>query len=587
MKAAPLVLYDQVATGAVRFELFGDAQRARTHLHTGRVLLAQMKAHSGIYDLQAQGGLQATGGTGFVHRKVRLSDGSVVQTIHNDGQDTVRIISPTPPGPRPAKPKTAQESIGQFQGACGGFGGGTFLGMPWVWKDGFGFSVPDGHDYGEARGISWDADTACGIFINDEDPFNEDYNFLWTRTRGTDGTTENLGKTLDYGNVTCISGDGRIVGTDRGFYWSRANGWQQVDLAELPGNGPRERGSASINAISGDGSWMAGYIGVDNEFGGEFKRPCLWRVDKDGSAGEAQILDDGDGTWESVDVIGMVTDYHVDLYDHGSLYASGDVTGTTFGHYEDHEFVQGTQHVANSDGSSYDSSFLYQQPLEPFTKREYAYDSIGVDDEALQLTNHKVGTQVDITITHHPGGQVTGVRYDGSAACGFVAQQDVPGAQAAIWISDHSLRILGLPEGYVTAQAMAINQSGDVVVCGYGQTTDGTDGAWTWSEATGFVDISNGPSNAVCITQEGDIVGGFRTGTFEGLVVGEPASYVIADEQWTNFERNPEGGCNGITKLAVTQDRFGNFVFDPPMPGLNLDPGDIELWPLAPVEDFS
>jgi hypothetical protein len=120
----PLVFYDQADVGPVRFELSGDKALARSYVQgTGRAQLGQMKAQS-VYDIANDGGLVATGGTGFWHMNQTLPDGTKIQTIHNDGQDTVRIVSPAGTSKtQHEESRMVQQGYGDFLGACGDMSG--------------------------------------------------------------------------------------------------------------------------------------------------------------------------------------------------------------------------------------------------------------------------------------------------------------------------------------------------------------------------------------------------------------------------------------------------------------------------------
>lgn len=547
MKAPPLVFYDQVAIGPVRFELYGHAPLARQYLHAGRVQLGQMKAQTGVYGLQEEGGLVATGGTGFWNMSQTMPDGTVIKTIHNDGQDTVRITAPFPPPTEPKNGKKTQDFMGTFLGACGDYGGSdTGEQQPWVWKDGEGYDYPriDGST-GTAWSIAWTADAVCGLSVDAEDP-EGDYNFLWRRG-ANGGTTENIGDKLTYGIAKAIAGDGTLVATDKGWYWRKESGWVQVELNDIA-SGPNEKAAAAIFCVGGDGTVMAGWIGVDNGFGGYFRRPCIWRGDGVGFG--ATVLDDGDATWQT----------HQEAFP----------AGWTPGRYEGHTYIPQDPPVDFGAGIG-----TLQEPLEPFTYYD-AVDSFG-------------NTVKGYDITHHNGGCVTGVRYDASAACGYIAIQDEGTyTQVAVWGSDHALRILGLPPGFLSAQASGINQSGDAVISGYGQKDNGDTGWFIWSETTGFVVIDL-PAQGNCITQAGDITGGLIYAEPENLVTGTPCRYDIdgASLSLTTFDPPPSGGCYGITSVSITVDAFGVQTFEPPMPGLSLDLSDIELWPLSERDDYT
>jgi hypothetical protein len=579
----PLVFYDQVQNGVVRFELSGDIKAAMAHVRDGRRLLGQMRAYTGLPDLEIQG-LEATGGSGFWHAPKRLADGTVIHVMHNDGQEVVRIDSPPQAAQHKEKPpKIVEPYIATFEGACGSFGGPDSS-MPWVWKRGpnFGYSYPEGHDFGFAVGISWDADHACGYFKGNESD-DDDYNFRWTRRNGTFGETENLGPCVVsrddnmHGYATSISGDGRVIGTTRGWYWSRSRDWQRVNLNELT-MGPNEHGSAQIMAISGDGKYMGGRLGVDNGFGGEFLRPVIWTSSGEGPP-VPNVLDDGGATWQSVSVAGLTkTATRVVL-------ASGESETLNFvySHYEGHERVAGYQ-VSNTGGQS-PLVAQYDYPLEPYVETNFTSFGPTLEEGGIFTTE---GVLFDVVITHQEGGAVTGVRYDGSAACGWIAAQDEPGFhKAAYWGSDMELHDIGRPDGFTMAEATGISQSGDVVLSGWGVNAEGELRWWWWSEGNGFFIASETVSMGLCISQDGAVTGGFHAGAGPGeLSEGIPAKHGRANSDMSDFDVSPQGDCAALTRLTIYMDENGDISYVPPMPGLRLVKDKTAMYPLGPRPDF-
>jgi hypothetical protein len=275
-----------------------------------------------------------------------------------------------------------------------------------------------------------------------------------------------------------------------------------------------------------------------------------------------EILDDGAYTWQSTYVAG------VSLTSTRVVIATGESETLTFypARYEGHTFVDGYQ-VSDTTGEA--PNFSYTEPLEPFERVNFRDTGPVLDLGGVFTTD---SNEYDVVITHQNGGAVTDVRYDGSAACGYVAIQDDPdNTQAAVWGSDHNLRVLGLPGGYDSARATGISQAGDIAVCGWGFLSSGERGWWVWSEATGFVDVSVGSSVGYCISQDGSLSGGM-TSVDSSVGAGTADMVDVASGTHTSFSVPTLGECYDITSFAVYKDEAtGIDLFLPPMPGLKLE----------------
>lgn len=106
MSNDPMVMNEPVATGWLRTELYGDPNVAALYTQEARALLGTMRSIYGVNERIAAGE-----GGGFYQRSQVLADGTTVETITNDGLDTIRIypVAPAPvaaPVPEPKKPKT-------------------------------------------------------------------------------------------------------------------------------------------------------------------------------------------------------------------------------------------------------------------------------------------------------------------------------------------------------------------------------------------------------------------------------------------------------------------------------------------------
>lgn len=79
--------------GWTRMEMYGNAPYARMHIPRARGVLGQLKCDTGS-NQQMVDDRDVTGGGGFRHRWVDLSDGTKIHAMMNDGHDTLRIYSP-------------------------------------------------------------------------------------------------------------------------------------------------------------------------------------------------------------------------------------------------------------------------------------------------------------------------------------------------------------------------------------------------------------------------------------------------------------------------------------------------------------
>lgn len=86
-----LVFNEPVATGWARVEVYGDRDYGRRFVQSGRALLGTMRSIYGVNERIADGQ-----GGGFYHQWARLADGTLLQAISNDGQDTIRIFAQDP-----------------------------------------------------------------------------------------------------------------------------------------------------------------------------------------------------------------------------------------------------------------------------------------------------------------------------------------------------------------------------------------------------------------------------------------------------------------------------------------------------------
>lgn len=88
-----LTINEGIATGWAKIEIFGDGEYGRGLIGEGRKVLGMMKSIHGVGQAQVDD-RDKTGGGGYFSMKRILPDGSLVQTLTNDGHDTIRIFTP-------------------------------------------------------------------------------------------------------------------------------------------------------------------------------------------------------------------------------------------------------------------------------------------------------------------------------------------------------------------------------------------------------------------------------------------------------------------------------------------------------------
>lgn len=202
-----LVLNEQLATGVVRFELFGDQDQCRKFLHHGRKQLGSMRVMYGVNQRISDNGGE---GGGFFHQwgQAKHTDGSraVLHTITNDGQDTVRIYAQAGP-PKPEAPPL--DSMFRVKGVrivgyCNSPDGdraalwiegrAIFLGLPDADANGF--------QHSRAEDISDDGSTVVGTGST---------GWYWTQVTGIVTLPDAPNSYGGAGQAFGVSADGRFI----------------------------------------------------------------------------------------------------------------------------------------------------------------------------------------------------------------------------------------------------------------------------------------------------------------------------------------------------------------------------------------
>lgn len=319
-----LVFNEAVATGAVRLHLEGDRGVALSHLRAARHVLGQMRSTYGVNARIAAG---EPGG--YYRWYVQMPDGTRIDTVSNDGQDTVRIVAsagtttrpvstaaqqprqvevPAPPPAAPvpvsetsiAPPAEVEQQTGEPEWptpdeqqrtryrtrsvfVCGNtLAGQEFL--PWMWResDGAYFDIEMPRFYpiaqGWTAGVSGNGEVAgyIGYFDADGGGAWLYSPFVWSEQNGTQIIE------ADSGTVNAISRDGSVVvGTSfhlEGLFnvdgtpaaaaaWVRQPNGDYVRTV-LPNSGAW----AEAYDVSDDGTAIA-YLSVRYTYGGDSNEP--------------------------------------------------------------------------------------------------------------------------------------------------------------------------------------------------------------------------------------------------------------------------------------------------------------------------
>ena len=262
MEKPSLVFNEPIATGWVRMELYGDAQEAKSHIHAARKQLGMMRAMYGVNERIAHG---EPGG--FYHQTSVTENGTVIQTITNDGHDTIRI-SPKPL-PKP-EIKLLEEEVEYSEyiavGLCYDTAGFTNRAVAWFGLDAepTDLGVLDGWMSSVAYDISDDGETIVGACHNGTSfPYGEA--FRWTKAEGMVSLgflSENVSKSMAAHSVnadgTVIVGQGTLknVGANP-WVWRKDEGLKPLPTygVGMPQATPRWR-------VSPNGRYIAGHINV-------------------------------------------------------------------------------------------------------------------------------------------------------------------------------------------------------------------------------------------------------------------------------------------------------------------------------------
>jgi uncharacterized membrane protein len=497
-KQPPNTAFDeQLATGWARIELYGDRDKAGGLIHQARTQLGGMRVMYGVNQRIAEG---ESGG--FYHATNTLDDGSVIQTMTNDGQDIIRIHAASGEDEELVDEPRREDRI-----AVAGhyvYNTANYYYAPYRWISGLGFDYPDfigGYYYGVAEGLSEDGETLCGYMGGDD--YEEA--FLWTppsidpNTGVQTGGTVGLGRLGidEHSHAAAISADGATV---VGYSGSKAFVWTDLDGMRPLTDLPCEIGTSSVAAaVSGDGGRIAGYSNLGNGHGSGTNYGVIW--DASGQILTQLPLDASFEEYEGA--------YIARVYQEFS--GSGASTAAESIYVPSTWNTQGTITTTDASGTTVGPNSEFVPPYPYEVTGSFSETITGVEaggNVSRTFTSNKIKWQVPYGMT------VYGMSGDGSTVCGACGK----GPQAFVWSEEFGLEMLGFLGEDTISVALAVSADGSTVT-GY---SAGEENTWfTWSRPVtdaltgvttgGLINMTQGSGNAV--TQAGMFTAG-RSGNY-------------------------------------------------------------------------
>lgn len=277
-----LVTDEPVATGWLRTELYGDRDKSSALIQQARAQLGAMRT---MYGVNAR--IAAGEGGGFYHAMHTLPDGSTIQTITNDGHDTIRIW--TTPDVSGGKGKRITEIKISEMRICGTVEDADYNWQAVLWRGldeviSLGALTAGGQSQG--IDISDDGTTVVGAADSDS---GDSHAFRWTEDAGMVDLGLMPGMAGGFSTAMSVSADGSVIcgigskdqfGAVGPWRWTQAGG-----MVALPDTADG-LGSPNLDdsiAVSPNGRYIAGLVStplVDyNNIQG-----ALWEVDPDTGA---------------------------------------------------------------------------------------------------------------------------------------------------------------------------------------------------------------------------------------------------------------------------------------------------------------
>lgn len=520
-KPPDYVVNEPVATGWVRTELYGDRDRASALGNAARAQLGWMRTIYGVNQRMAEG----EAGGFYAHTQV-LDDGSVIQTITNNGFDIIRIEAPPPVG-KPTRRRYSDLQVSNFAvcGTC--FNSeGIRQAVLWTSESAFtniGMEVPhDGStppaikftpvemmDNGfraEASDVSHDGAVvvgSCDMWDGSirafrwtppvDDPLAPDY----------PGGMKDLGAliTRDFvqNYATSVSADGSLVvgyGYDlgaawRGWVWTEAHG-----LTRLPDTGLGVANRELL--ISPNGRYIAGVLSVPLEQD-QNEKAALWEITAiDPDAGpliaEPVLIDQPDSFsewWINPGVQGTRRDTcrPSDVSDEGLVIGTTthSVLVALSGSDLDLDTGVATSFTTyQADPDTKDTVFLFDGATSEF-KLIGDGASTGYADELGTLVGNRVRGQIVTVVTVFEP-------HDETFLGGIVTTHTISNLVSSAWtltpITDEFGNIIGYQHDSLGDNTMALDVTSDAVgICGLTVDADANETPVIWLEGLGRIDL--------------------------------------------------------------------------------------------------
>lgn len=408
-KPPDLVFNEPVATGWMRTELYGDRARAGAMIPLARAQMGWMRTIYGVNQRIAEGDAG-----GFYAQVRQLDDGTMIQTITNNGFDIIRIDAP-PPQPKPRRRRDTDQQIGVIA-VCGTCLNPDFIRQAVLWTvvsayTNTGQEMPrdevnppvfevtplemmENGFRAEAADVSGDGTVVVGNCLTWDGNIRA---FRWTPPVDDPldprypGGMKDLGRLWENGNenyATSVSADGSMVvgyGYDLGVAW---RGWlwtEAFGLTKLPDGGigvqPRRL------SISPNGRYITGLVAVPLE---ELQnaQAAVWEVTEvdpvEGPQIAGPFLIEQPGTYSTI-VVGSGPSGPTPmppqiLEDKRDTCWPTDVTddGLVYGHTTHQELLTWQSHsVTTTPDGGFESSGTYYTPDPKQVQNVFTYDSVG------------------------------------------------------------------------------------------------------------------------------------------------------------------------------------------------------------------
>lgn len=548
-----LITDEPTVTGSLRTELAGDQDRARGFVNLARTILGGSRSRMGVNQRIAEG---EPGG--YYMTQDTLPDGTVIQTITNDGMDTIRVHATTViEEDNPVKLEEGRPE--DFFAVCGWYEDANWYPHPWHWEDKpvnpFTL-IPEVAPYhwGEARAISWDGDFVTGYLGADTENWRT--LFLWVNGSGT-----TIIPTLNaHGHVdgNAISADGTVIAGETSGIAQHAFAWSASGAVLMTRHASETTPQAGATAIAADGELVVGWSGRGNGHGSNNIEGVIW----DAATGAMVTEIPHPGTFDTAtkELVARQTQrtYSVEPRTLTSTQEAIYYPET----YNTAGYIDVTNTASDGTVTKRTDPNSERAPRYPYTVVSTRVEYTGVG------TTQEKDTYIDTVSWNVPHlMKPLGCSYDAAMVVGIC------GPKAFHWSAETGVTLLPYLTGHTRAEAHAISADGTVVV---GKSQDASGFRWFyWTPLSGTVDAGTGQA-ARAISQGGvTAVGQSKTVGTDGLAVmrGMPDEFGVINE--INLSAmfpvaHEIASATGVTLIDMWHHPDGSTTYDPDMPGLEF-----------------